>query len=273
MRVARVFPVRTSYTPVDVDAFVGMPYLDTPKYDEVHISCTFTWDKEQCEFLKKQWQDYAPVVKVGGCAYGSYSGDFISGMYVKKGVTFTTRGCPNNCSFCLVPKREGKLRELPIVEGNIIQDNNILAASKEHLSKVFKMLETQKDIKFKGGLETRRITHGIAYELSRLKITNLWLACDTDGALKDIKKAVEILRRYGFKRDKLYCYSLVGDDIEKNEMRNREIWNIGCIPFAQLYQPAEKKIEYSNAFKRFVRAWSKPAIIRTRAKYNWIDWY
>ena len=32
--------------------------------------------------------------------------------------------CNNNCPWCIVPKIEGKLKELPIVPGNIIQDNN-----------------------------------------------------------------------------------------------------------------------------------------------------
>jgi hypothetical protein len=43
--VIRVFPRRTSLTPTDEYAFVGEPPMLRPEADEVHVSCTFTWDK------------------------------------------------------------------------------------------------------------------------------------------------------------------------------------------------------------------------------------
>ena len=53
MKIIRVFPKRTSYTPADDYVFIGMPPMKPfiPEHDEVHISCTFTWDKEYCEEL------------------------------------------------------------------------------------------------------------------------------------------------------------------------------------------------------------------------------
>ena len=55
-KVLRVFPNKNSYTPDDSLAFIGMPPLVIPEHDEVHISCTFTWDKKYCEELKYQWE-------------------------------------------------------------------------------------------------------------------------------------------------------------------------------------------------------------------------
>ena len=43
--IIRVFTRRTSYTPDDTYALVGLPPIEIPAHDEVHISCTFTWDK------------------------------------------------------------------------------------------------------------------------------------------------------------------------------------------------------------------------------------
>jgi len=51
-RIIRVFPRRTSFTPVDELAFVGDPPLERPAADEVHVSCTFTWDRPRAEYLK-----------------------------------------------------------------------------------------------------------------------------------------------------------------------------------------------------------------------------
>lgn len=65
MRIARVFPTKTSMTPTDKDAYFGGPELFMPKYDEVHISCQFTWDKIKAEKLAIEWDHIAPV-KIGG---------------------------------------------------------------------------------------------------------------------------------------------------------------------------------------------------------------
>ncbi len=63
---------------------------------------------------------------------------------MKKGYVITSRGCPNRCWFCAVPKREGgRLRELPVTDGWIITDDNFLACSAKHIDQVFAMLKRQ----------------------------------------------------------------------------------------------------------------------------------
>lgn len=153
MKVIRVFPRRTSYTPDDDYAFVGDPPMAAfrPQADEVHISCTFTWDKTNAERLRYAWGQYYPLVKLGGAAMGSKPNGFTPGMYVKPGITFTSRGCNNQCPWCFVSKYEGKLSEYdnPAI-GHIIGDNNLLQCSKSHIEKVFAMLRSQKKINFNG---------------------------------------------------------------------------------------------------------------------------
>ena len=50
MRILRVFPERTSYTPDDSMVLIGLPPMDIliPPHDEVHISCIFMWHKKYC---------------------------------------------------------------------------------------------------------------------------------------------------------------------------------------------------------------------------------
>lgn len=262
-RIIRVFPQRTSYTPDDEMVYIGMPDMLIPEHDEIHISCTFTWDREYCRELQYQWQGVTdkPVI-LGGVAFGSKVQGFNPGMYVKNGINFTSRGCNNNCSFCIVPKLEGKLQELPISPGNIIQDNNFLQCSTEHKDKVFEMLKWQKRICFKGGLETRLIDDHFVNGIADLRIKELWLACDNDSALEPLRVAMSKLQEAGFNRNKIYCYSLIGDDMEKNEARLQEIFKIGAMPFAQLYQHFEDtKIKYSRDWNKFSRQWQRPAAI------------
>lgn len=104
-RIIRVFPTKTNATPTDELVRIR----ETPSFfdeaDEVHVSVTFTWDIPIAEWLAKQWEPVA-TVKIGGPAYNEPGGDFIPGMYMRHGYVITSRGCPNRCWFCAVPKRE-----------------------------------------------------------------------------------------------------------------------------------------------------------------------
>lgn len=265
MKIIRVFPTKTSYTPIDDYVFIGMPPFIIPEHDEIHISCTFTWDRDYCEFLQYQWQGRTnKPVKLGGVAFGSSSDEFIPGMYVKPNIIFTTRGCNNKCPWCVVPKNEGRLKELPIHPGNILQDNNFLQASRAHKEKVFEMLKSQKGICFKGGLESDLIDDHFVNNVTSLRIKELWLACDTDSSLPSLKKACEKLKKAGFNRNKIYCYALsYGKNMEKDEARCRAIYEAGAMPFMQLYRDfSDKKTEYPVEWNKFQRQWSRPAVIR-----------
>jgi len=256
--IARVFPSKTNMSPTDENAYFDAPNMFTPKYDEVHVSCTFSWDIDKAKRLKEDWQSRSKAeVKLGGVAIdGESDKPFISGMYLKKGITITSRGCPNNCSFCII---KNNLKEFDIFpEGNIIQDNNFLACSDRHRNLVYKMLKNQKNISFKGGLESRRITPRIAEELRSLRISELWLACDNDRDIEPLRKATEILKKVGF-NSQLYSYVLIG----KEEQRLRAVREMGVMPFAQLFMNyKDKKTPYTKEMKQYQRIMSRPAITR-----------
>jgi hypothetical protein len=259
--IIRVFPTQTNCAPTDDMAFFDLPGLFIPEHREVHICCVFTWDKPWAEYLKDAWEAVSPKVKLGGPAYDDPGGNFIPGMYTKKGLTITSRGCPNNCMFCFVPKREGKLREIEIKAGNIINDNNFLACRRQHRRKVYDMLRTQAKIEFKGGLESHRLTDWDIEEMRSLRIWKLWLACDHPGNVPMVTRKISKLIQAGFTRDQIHCYVLIGDNMAENESRLETIYNAGALPFAQLYQP-EQRIAYSKEWKEIARIWSRPAIYK-----------
>lgn len=270
MRILRVFPTRTSYTPTDELAFCGPPPMAAfiPEHDEVHISCTFTWDMDKAEDLAFQWEGATnKPVKLGGPAYHSPCEDFTPGLYVREGIIFTSRGCNNNCPWCGVRQMEGKLRELPITPGNIIQDNNFLQCSRQHKDKVFEMLKTQTGICFRGGLETDLIDDHFVSDIQSLHIKELWLACDTNAQLPRFKAACKKLVDAGFRRDQIRCYSLIGHDMEAEEARNREIWIAGAMPFSQLEMDfSRERTKYDKDWMAFQRQWQRPAAMRAHMK-------
>lgn len=265
-RIIRVFPRKTSMTPNDPYAFVGDPPLWRPEADEVHISVTFTWDMDEGIRLFHAWRQYYDFVDVDGpgLRYNPPDG-FVPGLYVKSGITFTSRGCNNNCPWCLVPQVEGKLRTIPIMPGHIIQDNNLLQCPASHRRAVFQMLSSQrKGAEFSGGLDARLITDEIADELRGLRIHQVFLAADTEAALKPLAKAIKKLSF--LPRQKLRCYVMVaydGETLAQAEVRLRRVWELEAMPFAQLFQPPDHYIEYDHEWKALARTWSRPAAMKT----------
>jgi len=262
MRIVRVFPRRTRATPTDELSFVGLPDMFV-EADEVHISVTFTWDLPMAEYLESQWARVAPV-KIGGPATGMRGGDFTPGMYVKPGYTITSRGCPNRCWFCSVPKREGALRELPIHDGWNVLDDNLLACSGIHLRNVFAMLARQdRKPEFTGGLEAKRLTPWITGELRKLKPESLFFAYDTADDLEGLREAGKMLADAGFPTagHRLRCYVLCGypaDSIERAEIRMNEAISAGFFPMAMLWRNESGKTDHQ--WRTFQRKWARPAI-------------
>lgn len=269
MRELRAFPRRTKATPDDPYAFVGLPpkVLPPDHSSWVCISVLFTYDRPRAEEMARAWAARGIEPVLGGPAYDAKPGPFIPGRFVKHGYTITSRGCPNQCWFCSVPKREGSIQLLDIQPGHDLLDSNILATPRHHLEQVFAMLRAQPlPPRFTGGLEARLITPWIAQELRSLKPETLYCAYDTPDDLAPLQQAGSLLLAAGFTRasHKLRAYVLCGwksDTFEKAERRFKEAYAAGFFPMAMLYRDAEGNV--SQEWKQFQRKWARPAITAT----------
>jgi len=273
MRIIRVFPRKTKATPTDdlVRINCGPELWD--EADEVHVSVAFTLDLPRAEWLAKQWAHVAPV-KIGGPATGERGGDFTPGMYLKRGYVITSRGCPNRCWFCSVPKREGDVRELPITEGWNVLDDNLFACSDKHITAVFEMLRGQNRlIEFTGGLEAARLKPWMAHAMKKLRIGQMFFAYDTPDDLAPLRAAGMMLQDAGFKTHPhshlLRCFVLCGykgDTIEHAESRMHQSMKAGFTPMAMLWKDEAGK--QNSEWKKFQREWARPAIIHSRREDN-----
>lgn len=264
--ILRVFPRRTSFTPNDSLAYVGEPPLIRPEANEVHISVAFTWDVAEGERLLQAWRQYYPLVRLGGPAFGDPGDQFTPGRYLKAGHVITSRGCIRHCPWCLVPKRTPSLRLLPVCEGWIIDDDNFLATPQHHQEAVFAMLSRQRRAAdFRGGIDARLVTPWFAGQLRHLRVSRLFLACDSSGAVRPLARAMEHLAWLG--RNKLYCYVLVGfngETLQQAENRLEQVWELGLLPFAQLFRPPGEatKREWPFEWRQLARRWSRPALTK-----------
>jgi len=261
--ILRVFPAQTSVTPSDDLCRFDEPGLfDPPECDEVHVSCVFTWHRGRANRLAEAWSKCHANVKIGGPAFGDRGGEFVPSRYLQFGNIITSRGCPERCWFCDVWRREGNVRELPIVRGWRVHDSNLLACSRHHQEAVFRMLEDQRNRpEFVGGLQAARLTEWHIKWLRRLKPRRMYFAYDTADDLEPLRSAGKLLE--GFKE--LYCYVLIGypgDSVTAAETRLHETIAAGFLPFAMLYRDSAGCAD--NTWRRFQREWCRPAIVRTK---------
>jgi hypothetical protein len=270
MKIIRVFPSKTRATPDDENVRIRKLPEVWDVADEIHISVTFTWDIQWAEQAAKMWEGVAPV-KIGGPAYNEPGGNFVPGLYMKKGYVITSRGCPNRCWFCSVPKREGgQLRELPVTDGWILTDDNLLACSDRHIKDVFNMLKRQPyKPQFTGGLEAKLLTSEMSIRLKKINPKSLFFAYDTPDDYEPLVQAGKYLIDAGFTKASNVLRSYVlcgfkGDTFEKAEQRMRKTWDAGFMPMAMLYR--DFKGVFSHDWKRFQRQWANPIITACNLK-------
>lgn len=265
MKIIRVFPRKTKATPDD-----DLVRFDKPKKydvaDEVHVSVSWSWDKPKAELLAEAWRKVAPRVLVGGPAYDDPGSEFIPGRYVKHGYVITSRGCPNKCWFCSVPKREGVIRELKICDGYNVLDSNLLACSENHIMRVFEMLARQKEKpRFTGGLEAKRMTPEIARALRQLKPASAYFAYDTPDDYEPLRQAWRMLRDEGETNSgrAWSCFVLIGyknDTFEKAEKRLLSVLRLGLMPMAMLFNRGVGRGD-EKEWKKFQREWANKILV------------
>lgn len=233
---------------------------------------TFTWHKAEAERIYESWRHYYRDVKIGGPAYDDPGGEFTPGMFMKEGCTITSRGCPKKCGWCVVPRREGAVRELKINPGWIVQDNNLLACSEKHIRAVFDMLRAQdRCIFFNGGLDKHFLKPWHRELFDSIKVGELWFACDVAQDLPWLEKAKVILDGYPIR--KLRCYTMIGYDgetIADAADRLERVLELGFLPFTQLYQPDTRKV-YPDEWKKLCRKWARPAAMLSTGESKLVD--
>lgn len=257
-----VVPRKTAFTPGY--AITRGPDMFTDKNEPIEISCVFTKDKSAAEDLAYEYKAAGCNVKIGGPAYDDPGGEFTPGKYCLQGVIITHRGCVRNCPWCYVPKREGqRIRHLEVKEGNILQDNNILACNRDHKEKVWTMLRKQRAVSLRGGLDSRLLKDDDVENIRSLHLYDLWTAYDSEENKSYSLNAIRRLRSAGISQNKIRCYVMVGfnETMDEAESRLKETYIAGALPFAQLYDGYQGN-DVSD-WKRFTRKWSRPAIYKS----------
>jgi radical SAM superfamily enzyme YgiQ (UPF0313 family) len=241
--------------------------------DKCYVSKIFTFSNDY---------DYFPNCKIfkGGSGYGvnklpkeieKMQPDY-SLYNCEHAYGFLTRGCIRNCNFCIVPQKEGYIKENDDIE-NILQDkfktavlmdNNILAH--EHgIKQIEKIIRLKIKVDFNQGLDARLIDDSIAMLLSKVKwLKPLRMACDKPSMKKPIEKAVNLLRKYKTTPKNYFVYALIEEEKEALD-RIEFLRNLKVDPFAMPYRDF-KNNHVDRKLKKIAR-W-----VNHKAIFNSVKW-
>ena len=159
---------------------------------------------------------------------------------------YLTRGCPNNCSFCIVSKKEGRssvkvadLSEFWNGQKYIdLLDPNLLAC-KDRLELLNQLAESKAKVNFTQGLDARFITEETAKALAKVKTERVHFAFDFMKNEKAIINGLKTFQKYcPTDSRKAIVYMLTNYDttLEQDLYRMQMIKECGFQPDVRIYR-------------------------------------
>lgn len=232
-------------------------YNPFDEYDIVYMAKVFTFTPDY-----GQWITNANHIRRGGTGYDIYSTlpeemEYVTpdysiypGIDNKTAYGFLTRGCPNKCKWCVVPRKEGNVRpymdvEQIAVDGRtnlILMDNNILACD-YGLEQIQKIIDKGYRVDFNQALDARLITEDIAKLLAKVRwLKNIRFGCDTPKQIIECENAMKMIDSYRAKPASYLMYTMIGDDFNEavsrlNHWRDYKRVVIVAQPFRDVDNP------------------------------------
>lgn len=134
---------------------------------------------------------------------------------------FLTRGCPNKCKWCVVPRKEGDIKPYMDVEeiaingrtNLVLMENNILACD-YGLAQIEKIIRNAYRVDFNQALDARLVTDEIANLLARVRwIDVIRFGCDTPQQIVECENAMAMIDRYRGKPKQYLIYTMIYGNI------------------------------------------------------------
>ena len=171
-------------------------WIPNGEYDRVYSSKVFSFTPENPDLP-------SDTIK-GGTGYGLFSDlppkidemfpDYSLYPACDYAIGYITRGCPNHCRWCVVPRKEGAIKPYrtwqqlvrPDTDKLVLMDNNILACDCG-VEQLKSLIDSGYRIDLNQGMDARLVTDDIAQILSKLKwIKYLRFSCDTTTDRKSV---------------------------------------------------------------------------------------
>lgn len=166
---------------------------------------------------------------------------------------FLTRGCPNKCPWCVVPRKEGVARAYMdideiAVEGRnnlVLMDNNILALREYAMEQLGKIIKGGYRVDFNQGLDARLVDDEIAQKLASIRwINSIRFGCDTPKQIGEVERAISLIDGYSESPKYYFLYTIITKDMEESYERishfrlNKRV-KVQAQPYRELDNPRQ----------------------------------
>lgn len=179
---------------------------------------------------------------------------------------FLTRGCPRNCDFCIVSKKEGRrsikvadLSEFWRGQKNIVLCDPNLLACKEWKSLLQQLIDSNATIDINQGLDIRMTTEEKADMLSQCKIEQLHFAWDRYQDKEMILQRLKMFRdvwerRRTWNTHGAMVYTIVNFDTTKEQDLERiyTLRDLGYWPYVTIYGKYNNTDDFYPRLQRWV---------------------
>lgn len=167
---------------------------------------------------------------------------------VRASIIFSSRGCLRSCTFCAVPRIEGKMNSekksikhliWPRHKRVIFFDNNFLASSGWE-SVLDEIEELKLGVDFNQGLDARLVSDKVAKRIAQLRIDPfVRLSYDYQSMEPSVKKAISLLRSYGIDGRNILVYALYNFTDSPQDLfeRIKKTLSLGAVSYPMRYQP------------------------------------
>lgn len=242
-------------------------------YDKAYLSCIYYQNREAVRDYARQLSP-RPILGGSGISnellpdhiehilpdYDLYDVGFSMG--------FTSRGCIRKCGWCIVPKKEGEMKDhAPISEfldprhkGVILLDNNFTASPRRYENLAF-LRDRKIAVNFCQGLDIRKVNDKFAKALAevnyrdwKFKRRTLAFAFDRPRYEKAVRRGIEVLGSHGIRSSNLLFFVLVGFNttIEEDLERIRILQELGVYPFVMRYNQGQGDRQILKHLSRWV---------------------
>ena len=273
---------------------VQLGLFDHP--DRVYASGIFQQSRPLAEALRRTY----PEAIIGGTGVNlgatleelgihSLAQDYSIYPDFEASIGFSQRGCRLRCPFCVVPRKEGKVREEQSIDEiwrgdpwprHVILLDNDFFGQPAWRERIAELREGGFRVSFNQGINVRMVDQEIAEALAsvdfrdgRLRERRLYCAWDNRRDEKRLFRGLELLATAGVRPSRLMVYMLIGywpnETHEDRDYRRAKLRDFGAAPYPMPYERTPELV----GFQRWVvtgadqlMSWERFAARRLQAR-------